>query len=91
VNESAVVAGGYLCEGVVSLSEVGDELMPSALDGSLPLDELLSDYLVRDLRTLGPENPVRGHCRLPGGWDRLFAMRMGPAAAPIIGPCGDVG
>jgi fido (protein-threonine AMPylation protein) len=30
---------------------VFDELMPSALDGSLPLDELLSDYFVRDLHT----------------------------------------
>lgn len=29
---------------------VFDELMPSALDGSLPLDELLSDYFVRNLR-----------------------------------------
>jgi fido (protein-threonine AMPylation protein) len=28
-----------------------DELMPPALDGSLPLDELLSDYFVRDLHT----------------------------------------
>jgi fido (protein-threonine AMPylation protein) len=35
---------------------VFDELMPSALDGSLPLDELLSDYFVRDLhgRMFGP-------------------------------------
>ncbi|OBK67148.1 cell filamentation protein Fic [Mycobacterium colombiense] len=33
-----------------------DELMPSALDGSLPLNELLSDYFVRDLhaRLFGP-------------------------------------
>ncbi len=30
---------------------VFDELMPAALDGSLPLDELLSDYFVRDLHT----------------------------------------
>ncbi|CPR10899.1 Fic/DOC family protein [Mycobacterium bohemicum DSM 44277] len=30
---------------------VFDELMPSALDGSLPLDELLSDYFVRNLHT----------------------------------------
>lgn len=30
---------------------VFDELMPSALDGSLPLDELLSDYFVLDLHT----------------------------------------
>jgi fido (protein-threonine AMPylation protein) len=30
---------------------VFDELMPSALDGSLPLHELLSDYFVRDLHT----------------------------------------
>jgi fido (protein-threonine AMPylation protein) len=30
---------------------VFDELMPSALDGSLLLDELLSDYFVRDLHT----------------------------------------
>jgi fido (protein-threonine AMPylation protein) len=30
---------------------VVDELMPSALDGSLPLDELFSDYFVRDLHT----------------------------------------
>jgi fido (protein-threonine AMPylation protein) len=29
--------------------QVFDELMPSALDGSLTLDELLSDYFVRDL------------------------------------------
>lgn len=28
-----------------------DELMPSAIDGSLGLDELLSDYFVRDLHT----------------------------------------
>ena len=28
-----------------------DELMPSAIDGSLSLDELLSDYFVRDLHT----------------------------------------
>lgn len=35
---------------------VFDELMPAALDGSLPLDELLSDYFVRDLhaRMFGP-------------------------------------
>lgn len=35
---------------------VFDELMPSALDGSLPLDEILSDYFVRDLhmRMFGP-------------------------------------
>lgn len=35
---------------------VFDELMPAALDGSLPLDELLSDYFVRDLhaRMYGP-------------------------------------
>ncbi|BCZ21735.1 Fic family protein [Mycobacterium senriense] len=33
-----------------------DELMPSALDGSLPLNELLSDYFVRGLhaRLFGP-------------------------------------
>ncbi len=31
--------------------QVFDDLMPSALDGSLPLDELLSDYFVRDLHT----------------------------------------
>lgn len=33
-----------------------DELMPSALDGALPLGELLSDYFVRDLhaRMFGP-------------------------------------
>lgn len=31
--------------------QVFDELMPLALDGSLPLDELLSDYFVRDLHT----------------------------------------
>lgn len=33
-----------------------DELMPAAVDGSLPLDELLSDYFVRDLheRLFGP-------------------------------------
>lgn len=33
-----------------------DELMPSGLDGSLPLTELLSDYFVRDLhaRLFGP-------------------------------------
>lgn len=33
-----------------------DELMPLALDGSLPLNELLSDYFVRDLhaRLFGP-------------------------------------
>lgn len=30
---------------------VFDELMPSALDGSVPLDLLLSDYFVRDLHT----------------------------------------
>lgn len=28
-----------------------DELMPAALDGSLPLDDLLSDHFVRDLHT----------------------------------------
>ncbi len=35
---------------------VFDELMPAALDGSLPLDEVLSDYFVRDLhaRMCGP-------------------------------------
>ena len=32
-------------------NRVFDELMPGALDGSLPLDELLSDYFVRDLHT----------------------------------------
>jgi fido (protein-threonine AMPylation protein) len=31
--------------------QVFDDLMPSALDGSLPLGELLSDYFVRDLHT----------------------------------------
>lgn len=31
--------------------QVFDELMPAALDGSLPLDELLTDYFVRDLHT----------------------------------------
>jgi fido (protein-threonine AMPylation protein) len=30
---------------------VFDELMPPALDGSLPLDEILNDYFVRDLHT----------------------------------------
>lgn len=36
--------------------QVFDALMPSALDGSLPLHELLSDYFVRDLhsRLFGP-------------------------------------
>lgn len=35
---------------------VADELMPAAIDGSLPLDEILSDYFVRDLhvRLFGP-------------------------------------
>jgi len=35
---------------------VTDELMPAAIDGSLPLDEILSDYFVRDLhaRLFGP-------------------------------------
>lgn len=38
---------------------VSDELMPAAIDGSLSLDELLSDHFVRDL-----------HTRLYGGiWD----------------------
>lgn len=32
-------------------NQVFDELMPAALDGSLTLDELLSDYFVRDLHT----------------------------------------
>lgn len=31
--------------------QVFDALMPAALDGSLPLDELLSDYFIRDLHT----------------------------------------
>lgn len=31
--------------------QVFEALMPSALDGSLPLDELLSDHFVRELRT----------------------------------------
>lgn len=31
--------------------QVFDELMPAALDGSLPLDELLTDHFVRDLHT----------------------------------------
>lgn len=35
---------------------VADELMPAAIDGSLPLDALLNDYFVRDLhaRLFGP-------------------------------------
>jgi len=35
---------------------VTDELMPAAIDGSLPLDALLNDYFVRDLhaRLFGP-------------------------------------
>jgi fido (protein-threonine AMPylation protein) len=35
---------------------VADELMPAAIDDSLPLDEILSDYFVRDLhvRLFGP-------------------------------------
>jgi fido (protein-threonine AMPylation protein) len=35
---------------------VTDELMPAAIDGSLPLDEILSDYFVRGLhvRLFGP-------------------------------------
>lgn len=35
---------------------VTDELMPAAIDGSLPLDEILSDYFVRELhvRLFGP-------------------------------------
>ncbi len=35
---------------------VSDELMPAAIDGSLPLDALLNDYFVRDLhaRLFGP-------------------------------------
>ncbi|MEI8083052.1 MAG: Fic family protein [Actinomycetes bacterium] len=35
---------------------VTDELMPAAIDGSLPLDEILSDYFVLDLhaRLFGP-------------------------------------
>lgn len=35
---------------------VSDELMPAAIDGSLSLDEILSDYFVRDLhvRLFGP-------------------------------------
>lgn len=31
--------------------QVVEELMPAALDGSLPLDELLNDHFVRDLHT----------------------------------------
>lgn len=31
--------------------QVVEELMPAALDGSLPLDDLLSDHFVRDLHT----------------------------------------
>lgn len=31
--------------------KASDELMPAAIDGSLPLDELLSDHFLRDLHT----------------------------------------
>jgi hypothetical protein len=45
---------------------VFDELMPAALDGSLALDELLSDYFVRDLhaRLFGPVWNWAGRRRL---------------------------
>jgi hypothetical protein len=57
---------------------VFDELMPSALDGSLPLDEILSDYFVRDLRTrmFGPV------WKWVGRWRRL-ELNTGVAAEQI--------
>lgn len=55
-----------------------DELMPSALDGSLPLSELLSDYFVRDLhaRLFGPV------WNWAGRWQRL-ELNIGVAPEQI--------
>ena len=60
--EVAVVLGEPITRAAVYDLEQGlqdrvtDELMPAAIDGSLPLDEILSDYFVRDLhvRLFGP-------------------------------------
>ena len=60
--EVAVVLGEPItCAAVYDLEQglqdrVADELMPAAIDGSLPLDALLNDYFVRDLhaRLFGP-------------------------------------
>lgn len=55
-----------------------DELMPSALDGSLPLNELLSDYFVRGLhaRLFGPA------WNWAGRWRRL-ELNIGVAPEQI--------
>lgn len=60
--EVAVVLGEPITRAAVYDLEQGlqdrvaDELMPAAIDGSLPLDALLNDYFVRDLhaRLFGP-------------------------------------
>lgn len=60
--EAAVVLGAAVTRAdVYDLEQalqvrLEDELMPAAIDGSLPLEELLTDYFVRDLhaRMYGP-------------------------------------
>jgi len=60
--EVVVVLGEPITRAAVYVLEQGlqdrvtDELMPAAIDGSLPLDALLNDYFVRDLhaRLFGP-------------------------------------
>lgn len=55
-----------------------DELMPAALDGSLPLDELLSDYFVRDLHA-----QMFGPIWTWGGLQRQLELNIGVAPEQI--------
>ncbi|BBY57673.1 Fic family protein [Mycolicibacterium sarraceniae] len=54
--------------------QVVEALMPAALDGSLPLDELLSDYFIRDLHT-----QLFGPIWQWGGRQRQLELNIGVA------------
>lgn len=58
--------------------QVFDELMPAALDGSLRIDELLSDYFVRDLHTR-----MFGPIWNWAGWWRRLELNIGVAPEQI--------
>lgn len=58
--------------------QVVDELMPPALDGSLPLDDLLSDHFVRDLHTR-----LFGPIWQWGGRPRQLELNIGVAPEQI--------
>ncbi|GAT02543.1 hypothetical protein RMCFA_2655 [Mycolicibacterium fortuitum subsp. acetamidolyticum] len=58
--------------------QVFDELMPMAIDGSLPLAELLSDHFVRDLHTR-----LFGPIWLWGGRQRRLELSIGIAPEQI--------